>query len=671
MQRDASASSPLSRRDFLAGAGLGAGIGYSLWVQAGAVAEPAAGNASALRDAEEIRAAMESLAPVADIEARLAGEPHMRLVDLDCDVLVAGGGMAGVCAALAAARNGARVVLVQDRSRLGGNASSEVRMHIVGADHHGGRPGWREGGIIEELRLENAVRNPHSKWEMWDLLLYDKVVSEPNIRLLLDAVVCGVAMVDGRIAQTLVRCDKTEHFYRVTAPLHADCTGDCRLGLEAGAQFRTGHEGRDAFEESLAPETAGPGTLGSSILFTSKDQWEPSPFVAPSWARKITKEQLKFRGIGSWEYGYWWIEWGGQHSAIHDNERIRFELLSIVLGVWDYIKNSGEFPESASWAMDWIGMIPGKRSSRRLDGAHILTQQDCTGDNPPFPDAVAIGGWPFDNHPPTGFDDPEVPPYTSVPIKEVYSIPLRSLYSVNVPNLLMAGRNISASHVAFSSTRVMATCSTLGQAMGTAAAYCAKHGLLPGELVADEAHLAAYRQGLLRDDQTIKGLANADPEDLARTATVTASGVVAGSAPENVINGWVRDAPESLANRWAGPMGADGAWIALSWRKAQRIGAVQITFDSGFHRELTLSESRGVQKRIHVGPQPETVRDYAIEYQAKPGGAWKELVAVTGNYQRLRRHTFSAVKMRGLRLAVRATNGNDDARVYEIRCYGA
>jgi hypothetical protein len=670
MQQDAKSEGPLSRRDFLAGAGLGTGFGYSLIVQAGAfAAEDADVAAVPVRDAEEIRVAMASLAPASSLEARLAGEPHLRLVDLECDLLVAGGGMAGVCAALAAARNGARVVLVQDRSRLGGNASSEVRMHIVGADHHGGRRGWREGGLIEELRLENAVRNPHSKWEMWDLLLYDKVVSEPNIRLLLDAVVCGAAVVDGRITQTLVRCDKTEHFYRVTAPLHADCTGDCRLGLEAGAQFRTGHEGREAFGESLAPEAGGPGTLGSSILFTAKDQWEPTPFVAPAWARKITKEHLKHRRIGSWEYGYWWIEWGGQHSATHDNERIRFELLSIVLGVWDYIKNSGEFPESASWAMDWIGMIPGKRSSRRLDGPHILTQQDCLGETTPFADAVAIGGWPFDNHPPSGFDDPEVPPFTSISIQDVYSIPLRSLYSANVSNLFMAGRNISASHVAFSSTRVMATCSVVGQAAGAAAAYCAKHGLLPGDLTADTKHLDAFRQSLLRDDQTIKGLANNDPADLARSATVTASGVVEGSATENLINGWVRDMPTSRANRWCAPMSEEGAWVVLSWRKAQRIGLVQITFDTGFQRELTLSESSGVKKRVHFGPQPETVRDYTLEYQARRGGAWKPLATVTGNYQRLRRHAFPAVRARAIRLVVHATNGHEEARVYEVRCY--
>src|SRR5438270_6253533 len=160
----------------------------------------------------------------------------MREVVLDADVLVAGGGLAGVCAALAAARHGSRVILVQDRSRLGGNSSSEVKMHVVGANNHTGRPGWREGGIIEELRLDDAANNPQRSWELWDLLLYDKVMSEPNITLLLDSVVFSAHTGDNRIEQVLVRCDKTEYLYRITAKLCCDCTGDSRLGLEAGAE---------------------------------------------------------------------------------------------------------------------------------------------------------------------------------------------------------------------------------------------------------------------------------------------------------------------------------------------------------------------------------------------------------------------------------------------------
>src|SRR5262249_27325880 len=152
-----------------------------------------------------------------------------------------------------------------------------------------------------------------------------------------------------------------EHLYRIKAHIYCDCTGDSRLALESNAEMRWGREQRSEFGESLAPEKADTETLGSSILFTSRLYQKPMPFTAPSWARKVTKEQLKFRKIDSWEYGYWWIEWGGNLNTIRDNEKIRFELLAITMGIWDYIKNSGQFPDAKHWAMDWVGMMPGKR----------------------------------------------------------------------------------------------------------------------------------------------------------------------------------------------------------------------------------------------------------------------------------------------------------------------
>ena len=542
-------------------------------------------------------------------------------------------------------------------------------MHIVGADVHGGRSGWREGGILEELRLENAVRNPHGAWELWDLMLYDKVVSEPTITLLLDSALYAAQTEGGQIRQVLVRSDKTEHIYRIRAKHYADCTGDCRLGLEAGATIRTGHEDRQTFGEPLAPLAAGADTLGSSILFTSKDYGHPVPFTPPSWARRITKQQLQHRGTSSWEYGYWWIEWGGNRDAIHDNERIRFELLGIVMGVWDYIKNSGNHPSSENWGMDWIGMIPGKRASRRLDGPHVLTQQDLMGINGAFDDAVAIGGWSFDDHPPTGFDDPTLPPCDQIKIDEVYSIPLRALYSVDVDNLFMAGRNISMSHVAFTSLRVMATCAVEGQAIGTAAAACLDSGFLPRDLVADGAKLQAYRQRLLRDDQTIKGLANADPLDLARSAAVTASSEVEGSRADSVINGLVRDATGEWRNRWGGAMHKRGAWIELAWPEASDISQVQICFDSGFSRQLTLTESKGARRNQIWGPQPETVADYRVEYRGPGTDGYVTLLEQKDNYQRLRRHRFEPVRVDALRVLVTRTHGAPQARIYELRCY--
>jgi hypothetical protein len=624
-------------------------------------------SASALPEA--ISRGHDQIAPLDPGTERFSNEPHLTLVDLDCDLFVAGGGMSGVCAAVAAARHGARVVLVQDRSRLGGNSSSEVKMHIVGADIHGARPGWREGGLIEEFRLDDAVGNPQRSREMWDLLLYDKLKSEPNVTLLLDTICYGAETRDGLIRHVLARCDKNEHLYRIRSRLYADCTGDCRLGVEAGADIRTGREAKSEFNEPLGLEEADGHTLGSSILFTSRDYGKAMPFKAPRWARPITREMLRFRPINTWEYGYWWVEWGGHLDPIRDNERIRHELLAIALGVWDYIKNSGDHPSSKTWALDWLGMIPGKRGSRRMLGEHILTENDLMGRNGDFEDAVCIGGWGLDDHPPGGFDRSDLQPFRTVPPPFPYNVPLRSLYSRNVRNLLMAGRNISATHLAFTSTRVMATCAVMGQAMGTAAAYCVKRGLLPGQLARDREGVAELQQILLRDDQTIRDRRNVDTLDLARYAEVLASGAVPESDPASVINGFVRDLPGKWENRWGAPMTAEGPTLDLEWATWQTIRQVQITFDSGFQRELTLTHQDSHNARMIRAPQPETVRDYELLYRPPNGEDWILLGTFTGNHQRLRRHVFEPFTASALRLRVLATNGSETARVYEIRCY--
>lgn len=650
----------MNRRQFLSATGLG--TGYVLFARVdqseGAVASKA-----------QIEEQFDVIAPSTNNFAGAANEPHMLLVALETDVFIAGGGMAGVCAALAAARNGAKVVIVQDRSRLGGNASSEVKMHIVGANCHGGRPGWREGGIIEELRLDDAVNNPHRSWEMWDLLLYDKLKCEPNVTLLLDSVLFSATTKDGLIHEVMVRCDKTEHLYRIRAKHFVDATGDCRLGLEAGADYRIGRESKAEFGEPFAVDVADKNTLGSSILFTARDYGTPIPYTPPIWAKKITKEMLYARPISSWEYGYWWIEWGGDHDTIRDNERIRFELLSIVLGIWNHIKNSGQYPTSANWGLETVGMIPGKRGSRRLLGEHILTQMDLQGKNGDFEDAVSIGGWNLDDHPPGGFSDSDSKPYHSVRLPDVYNVPLRALYSRNIHNLFMAGRNISATHVAFTSTRVMATCSCIGQAVGTAAALCIRHNLLPRQLVAQKPRLVELQQTLLRDDQTIKGLRANDPNDLARKAKVNFSSCLNESDPENIINGYVRDVPGRWDNRWGAKMAPDGQWIELIWDHPQTIRRVQITFDTGFQRELTLSSQDSISQHMIRAPQPETVRDYEL-IATDDAGKQRSLIKVSGNHQRLRRHDFEPFPAKAIRLSVSATNGSDTVRVFEIRCYG-
>lgn len=610
---------------------------------------------------DRIRREMDKVSPPGGVRRASESEPHMALVNLDTDVLVAGGGLAGVCAAISAARHGAKVVLLQDRSRLGGNSSSEVKMHVVGSSAHKGRLGWREGGIVEELRLCDATNNPQRSWEMWDLLLYDKVVSEPNITLLMETTLFASDVADGKIRSVTARCDKSEHLYKINAKVYIDSTGDSRLGLESGAEMRTGREGSDEFKESLAPDKPDHKTLGSSILFTSRLYPKTMPYSPPSWARKVTKEQLKFRETNSWEYGYWWIEWGGDRDLIADNERIRFELLSIVTGVWDYIKNSGEHPSSANWALDWVGMMPGKRGSRRMVGPHMVTQHDIVGGGQ-FADSVCIGGWPLDDHTGMDFDHSERPPYRSIKVENPYNLPLRALYSKNVSNLMMCGRNISCSHVAFTSTRVMGTCAVTGQAAGTAAALCIEKSLSPAQMASDSALVATLQQRLLRDDQSVLRVKNLDPVDHARAATVRASAEYGEAKASLILDGETRDIPKGAIHQWAAPMQGE-PWIEAAWESPRKIGEVQLTFDSGFQRELTLSSQENVNRGQIRAAQPETIRDYVILADGKP------VAEVSGNFQRLRRHKFPAVEAKSIRLQVKATNGDDLARLFEMRCY--
>lgn len=606
--------------------------------------------------------------------------------DLQCDVLVAGGGLAGVAAAIAAARGGASVILCQDRPVLGGNASSEIRMHICGADQHGARgkggelsAETREGGIMEEIRLETAVRNPQRCAQMLDLVLYEMVRAEKNIALLLNTAVTGAAVKDGRITHALAQRISTEESFRIAATVFIDCTGDGRLGAEAGAAFRHGREAGSEYHEKYAAEAADGKTLGSSLLFTARDYGRDMPFVAPPWARRLGEGDFRLRPIQSFEYGYWWLEWGGHLDTIRDNERLRDELLGVLLGVWDYIKNSGKYPQARTWALDWFGWVPGKRESRRFIGQHVLRESDLLTSRH-FDDAIAYGGWKIDIHPIEGVDRPDLPPYTAFGVPHIYDIPLRSCVARDIDNLMFAGRNISATHVAFASTRVMATCAAMGQGVGTAAAHAVKSGVCPGALAADAGAMRAIQQRLLRDDAYLIGVQGDDPADVARRAKVSASSQQADGPAVNILTGQTRSvhspkaAPPDRArpgtHRWMSEVSAGlPAWIELRWETAVRPATVQLIFDTGMHRDLTLSQSDAANKHQLWGrPQPETVRDYTIE--GLVGGDWRTLAMVAGNYQRRRVHVIdNPPAVTALRINVTATNGLDHARIFEVRVY--
>jgi hypothetical protein len=197
---------------------------------------------------------------------------------------------------------------------------------------------------------------------------------------------------------------------------------------------------------------------------------------------------------------------------------------------------------------------------------------------------------------------------------------------------------------------------------------------MPRDLAKDSKLVSLLQQRLLRDDQTIKGkpgqlLSNADPADLARTATVAASGAIKDATPERILDGITRDIPKGPVHHWAGPLEQDGAWIELRWDRPQSLRQVQITFDSGFPRQLFLTASDSHTRTVVRAPQPETVRDYDVLVRRQGSTQWEAVAKVTGNFQRLRRHQFEASQVEALRLHAKATNGAEEARVFEIRCY--
>lgn len=444
---------------------------------------------------------------------------------METDLAIVGGGIAGVCAAITAARAGIRVVLLQDRPVLGGNASSEVRLWILGATSHmGNNNRWaREGGVMDEILVENLYRNPEGNPLILDTILLEKVRAEPNIKLLLNVAVDELEKRDSSNISAIVGyCSQNQTKYRVEAPLFCDASGDGVAGFLAGASFRMGSEGREEFSEGMAPQQSTNDLLGHSLYFYSKDAGRPVRFVAPSFALQDITAIPRYRDIRAADSGcrFWWLEWGGAMDTIAQTEEIKWELWRVAYGVWNYIKNSGKFPEAENLTLEWMGTIPGKRESRRFEGDKILTQHDVV-EQRVHADAVSFGGWAIDLHPAEGV-------YSNLPgcaqwhAKGTYQIPYRCLYSKNIENLFLAGRIISVSHVAFGSTRVMATCGHNAQAVGMAAALCHEKGVKPRGLL-DAEMMEELQRRLLQSGQWIPGLIVQDSLDLALTAQITAS----------------------------------------------------------------------------------------------------------------------------------------------------
>lgn len=533
----------------------------------------------------------------------------MKTIEYSTEFCVVGGGIAGLCAAVAAARQGVKTVLVHDRPIPGGNASSEIRMWICGARGKDNR----ETGIVEELMLENFYQNPGLKYAVWDSVLYEKAMIEPNLTLLLNTSCFEAETENDRIISIKAWQSNAETFHVVEAEYFADCSGDSVLAPLSGADFMLGREAKADFNESIAPDERDNKTMGMSCLFQIRETPEKKSFTPPTWAYKyLTDEDLPYKNHTVFS-NFWWIEVGGEDDGIHDTDKCRDELLKIAYGVWDHMKNYGDHWVD-NWELEWIGFLPGKRESRRYKGKHIITQNDVQSDGR-FEDIVAYGGWPLDDHFPAGFYYTAGPAAVNHPAPSPWGIPLRSLYSSNIENLVFAGRNISATHAAMSSSRVMATCGIMGQAIGTAVAMAINE-----DITLEQIDIAALQQKLMDDDCYIPW----------HKREVSAISLNAQCSAEVVRNGIDR----GEENCW---VGSAGDFIEYTFEKPQKISAIRLVFDSDLNRKYQNMPCNYplVEERFKL---PETLtKEYKIIGTDKDDQ--EHIMHETHSHQRLMKHT--------------------------------
>ena len=597
----------------------------------------------------------------------------IRYVEMEAPIVVCGGGLAGICAAVSAARNGSKVILIQDRPVLGGNASSEMRMGIVGVKEDK----YQETGILEEMQCRNFFFNPLQRYPLWDDVFYSTVVEEPNINLLLNTSVRDVVMNGNEIAA--VKCWNSNNYteYTISGKLFIDCTGDGILRV-SGAEYRRGTEAKSTYNESyLSNEKSNFNTMGNSILLQVRKTDKHHPFKAPSWAYHYTDEDFNYDTPQPTEPGYkllyktvhrvdnnnfWWIECSSaRFDSIFDSNEAQFELKKIAYGIWEYMKNHPD-GRGHNYELVWIGAIPGKRESTRYVAPYTLTQQDVLSGGH-FEDVVAYGGWDLDDHDPNGFENRGAASYV-YRIKQGYGIPFDCLYSVNVPNLMFAGRDISTSHMAFSATRVMATCALIGQAAGTAADMIIDKGTTPAGLRKD---YIKELQDVLEDDDCML------PYRWRKIYPLTAA---AKTLAENepMRNGIDRE--------WDG--NDNGVYAAVgekhltyTWDKPITASGVRFIFDSDL--KVRGKRMRKLEETSERSSMPsEMAREFRVEVRvpatnrkaqkmnakSPEAGEWKTVATVKDNYRRLVKLDFDAVQTDAVRIVVDKTWGAPKAHIF-------
>lgn len=392
------------------------------------------------------------------------------------DLVVIGGGVAGTAAALTAARQGLKVALIQDRPVLGGNNSSEVRVHLGGRINLDPYP--KLGDVVNEIApLRGGNAQPGDYYE--DEKKLEMVNAENNISLFLNFRAFKVEKEGTNIRTVFAKHIETAEELSFSAPLFADCTGDGTIGYLAGADFAMGRESKAEFNEPTAPEEADKMTMGSSVQWYSKEGDKSSDFQEFNYGIDFNETNAQKVTMGEWTW-----ETGMNFDQISDFERVRDYGMLVVYSNWSYLKNKSSFKEEyKNKYLDWVAYIAGKRESRRLIGDKVLTEQDIT-DFVIYPDASAPTSWTIDLHYPDPKNTEHFPgaEFKSIAVHKTihpYPIPYRCFYSRNVDNLFMAGRNISVTHVALGTVRVMRTTGMMGEVVGMAASVAAKNKTTP------------------------------------------------------------------------------------------------------------------------------------------------------------------------------------------------
>ncbi|GAA3615349.1 FAD-dependent oxidoreductase [Flavivirga amylovorans] len=594
-------------------------------------------------------------------------EIPVRKKTVQYDVVVIGAGMGGVPAAVSAARTGAKTLLINDRPVLGGNSSSEIRVTLNGVNQlESTKLPERETGIFEEIQIENRAYNQQESYPVWDHVLYDYVTREPNLTVMLNTQAID-AIMDGDDKIKAARCwqSTTEMEYIVEAPLFLDCSGDGLMAAKAGALYRTGREGKAEYDEKYAPDEADGWQMGSSILMQAKDMGRPMPYKAPSFTIPFKHEERegKERRIKQYVDGFWWVELGSEYDIIEDQETNRHKLMGYLHGVWDYVKNSGEHPESANYALTWVGSFPGRRESRRFIGDYVLSEKDLT-EYRHFEDAIGYGGWSLDEHNPGGIERIDLPPsYFHQKFKKMYEVPFRCLYSKNISNLMFAGRNASLTHIALSSTRIQGTCALMGQAIGTAAAMCVEKGILPREFA--QKHIKELQEQLMRDDVYIPNVKANDAKDLAKKAsTIFASSTKTGDV-NLLTNGVSRDILyRNEINHWQSE--SLPAQLQMEWEAPIDLSKIEIKCDTNLQRKIMMRKQPTLKHHTTQIP-PELLK--TLDAEVRVDGKWVKVGEKEDNLRRLIKFHFDSKKVTAIRINMKETYGHDTAKLFEVRCY--